>query len=395
MKRQLHDSDEVFISPQQGWEQMQLLLDRKLPVKNKIPARKLYFPMMVAASLVTVFFMSTLVLNNTGIINLPNKQFIIADADKQDADKTSVKQGGVIANLKNATDLEKINDRIIKKDRISAAVGSSESNNLTFTKIEPAENIQHLTYLPINSLPGENVIAKLATIAVPPDTANNDFVELTEKPGKLHRQRTWNLSAGLAMNIMIGHQQNFIPYPAVELRYNLSKKYFLSLGLTAGSHVSGESRGIKKQTYVNDMVNNIQFYNTVNQYYDISYADIPLLAGVKISKKFSLVAGVQASVLLKTKTKTIIEQYDFQMRMAGEGINGVVNGTAVAPGSETNYRVEAKKMDYRITSGIKYNIHKLAFGLIYQHSLQPVLTGDLTSRNKHQLVMLNMQFNIK
>lgn len=385
MKRQLHNSDDVFISPQQGWEQMQLLLDKRLPVKNKKPLRGFYFPMMVAASLITIFLSSILVLNDTAIIN----------SNKPEADKSNAHKGSIIAYSMNATDGKTGSRSVIKNEQTGVAVVSSESNDLTFRKIALPENIHPITYLPINALPVENIIAKMAMIAIPQDAVDEDSAGLAEKAGKLHQMRHWQLSAGLAMNTMIGQQQNFTPYPAAVLRYDLSKNFFLSLGLSAGSHIAGESRGLKKKTYVNDMVNNIQFYNTVNQYYDFSYADIPLLAGVHISKKISLQAGLQASVLLKTKTKTIIEQYDFQMRLAGGATNGLVSGTAAAPVSETDYRVEARKMDYRFTTGIKYNINKLAFNVMYQHSLQPALTGDFTSGNKHQLVTLNMQFNIK
>ena len=196
------------------------------------------------------------------------------------------------------------------------------------------------------------------------------------------------------MNGMTGQQQNFTPYPAVVLRYNVSNKYFLSLGLAPGSHVSTENRAVTKTVYVNDLVNNIQFYNAVNHYHDIAYADIPLLAGINISKNISLQAGLQASVLLKAKSKTYIEPYDFQMRLAGGASSGFVTNTA-APVSETHYKVEARNMDYRFTSGIQYNINKLTVNLMYQYSLKPVLIGDLTSGNVNQLVTFNVQFKIK
>jgi len=208
------------------------------------------------------------------------------------------------------------------------------------------------------------------------------------------KKRRWNLSAGLAMNTMIGQQQNFTPYPAVVWRYNVSNKSFLSLGLAARSPVSTENRGVAKTVYVNDLVNNIQFYNAVNHYHNIAYADIPLLAGIKISKTISLQAGLQASVLLKAKSEIFIEPYDFQMRLAPALSSGLLAGTA-APGSETNYKVEVRNIDFRVTSGIQYNVNKLSFNLMYQYGVRPALKGDFISENKNQLVTFNVQFKIR
>lgn len=395
MNRQLHNSDEVFISAQQGWEHMQLLLDKKLPVKNEKRTGKFYFKMMAAASLVTMFLMSTLVLNNPAFINLVNKKATIEGINKSRAVTSNLQPDGSRVYSMNAPGEETAIRSIIKKGRTSVPVILSESDGLSFRKIAFPEITEQIVYPPIKTIPKENVITKTAMAALPKDNINSDSAGPSETTPRHLQKRMWNFSAGLAMNVMTGQRQNFTPYPAAVLRYNFSKRLFVSVGLTAGSHVSGEYRGVKKTTYVNDMVNNVQFYNTVNQYYDFSYADIPLLTGVNISKNISLQAGVQASVLLHTKTKAIIEQYDFQMRLAGSGTNGFVNGTAVSPVSETDYRVEARKMDYRITSGIKYSINKFAFNIMYQHALQPVLTGNFTSGNKHKLVTLNMQFNIK
>ena len=395
MKRQLHNSDEVFISPQQGWEQMQLLLDKKLPVKNEKPGREFYFLLMVAASFVTIFLLGTLALNNTVITNSFNREVGHSVAKIPAADTGNIHdKSGVVALTKNATNGKVARLNNTKNLQTDAVVVSSDSDDLAFRKIAPPEMIEEIVYPKIKTILNQNAITKTAMIASPTDAANSDSTGLPDNTGKRHPKRTWNLSAGLAMNATIGQQQNFTPYPAAVLRYNISNKFFLSLGLLAGSHAPGNNRGVKKTVYVNDMVNNIQFYNAVDQYNDFTYADIPLLAGVNISKKISLQAGVQGSVLLKTKTKTVLEHYDFQMRLAGGGTTGLAIGTA-APVIETDYRVEARKIDYRFTTGIKYNINKLAFNLMYQHSLQPVLTGDLTSRNKHQLVTLNMQFTIK
>lgn len=401
MNRQLHNCDEVFISPQQGWEQMHLLLDEKLPVKNENPAKKFHLR-IAGASLLIVFLMSTLPLNNTAIINSINKNKSFVAANKPQAGKQSIQTGkqfiqknGIFTAAKNTAGVNKAGLDIINKLPANTVVSSSNCNDLTFRKATLSEIIGEVPGMPSEKLPKQNIIEKMGVTDLLQNAANNDSARLLKSIDKSHQKRSWSLSAGLAMNAAIGQQQHFKPYPAAVLCYNVSKNFFLSLGLSAGSYVSDESWGVKKMTYLNDMVNNIQFYNTVKKYNDFSYADIPLLAGLHISKKISLQAGIQASVLLKTKTTTIIEQYDFQMRFAGSGTNVLPAGSVANPVSETEYKVEAGKVDYRFTSGIKYEINKLAFNLMYQHSLQPVLTGDFTSRNKHQLVTLNIQFKIR
>lgn len=394
MKKHLNPHDDVFISAQQGWEQMQLLLDEKLPVKNRKPAWKFYFPTLVAVSLATLFSLSTLVLNNTAFINLSNSKLTMAGANKPESANNIVPLVEAIIHSKNDTEKRTVSHTSVKAERISKAVESTGFNNLTIIKNASSEVGQKIICTPMKTMPTDHLMAKSAVIAIPKDLANSVSSRLPENVIDSNQKRNWNLSAGLAMNAVIGQQQNFRPYPTAAVRYNISNRFFLSAGLSIGSPVSGESRGVKKTVYINDLVNNIQYYNNVDHYYNFSYADMPVLAGVNISKKFSLQAGLQASVLLKAKTKSIIEQYDFQMRFAGGGSNGLMTGTA-ATVSETEYRVAARKIDSRFTTGIQYNLNKVAINLMYQHSLQPVLTGDFTSRNKHQLVTLNMQVRIK
>lgn len=395
MKSQLHNSDEVLISAQQGWEQMQLLLDQKLPVKNNQRAGNFYYSLIVAASFLTIFLLSTLRLNNAEIANSFNKENVLAVAKKLATNTINIyDKTRVITFTKNATD-EKIAGRsVIEKDLITATVSSPASYGLGYQKVTPPELVYEKDYLSIKTLPKEILFAKAPKTVIPAVATNFDSTGVPDKVSKQIQKHNWHLSAGLAMNATIGQQQNFTPYPAAVFRYNISNKIFLSTGFSAGSHVPGESRGVKKTVYVNDLVNNVQFYNTVNQFYDFSYADIPLLAGININKNIALQAGLQASVLLKSKIQTITESYDFQRMPAGGGLNGFGVGMA-APVNETDYRVEVKKMDYRFATGIKYNINKLALHLIYQHSLHPAIYGDIVSRNKHQLLTLNMQFNIK
>ena len=117
------------------------------------------------------------------------------------------------------------------------------------------------------------------------------------------------------------------------------------------------------------------------------------MAGIHISKKVALQAGVQASVLLNTKTTTSIEPYDFQRVLAtGVPVNLV---PALTAGAGNEFEVKARKIDYRITAGVKYTIKNASFNVSYQYAPQRVLTGDNVSKHKNQLLSFNALFKIK
>ncbi|MDN3654194.1 hypothetical protein QWZ08_01075 [Ferruginibacter paludis] len=85
------------------------------------------------------------------------------------------------------------------------------------------------------------------------------------------------------------------------------------MGLTAGSVVTTSGHGVSKAVYLNDIASNIQFYNKVTRYTRLYYADLPLLAALKLGKRWSVEDGLQASVLLNINSKEAIDKYDFQM----------------------------------------------------------------------------------
>ena len=129
--------------------------------------------------------------------------------------------------------------------------------------------------------------------------------------------------------------------------------------------------------------------------YKITYFLIAasLLAGINMGKRFSVQTGLQASILLNTIEKASIEKYDFQMRLANGPQNNLVSGMAAV--SESVYKINVRKIDYRFTTGLTYSINKTSFNLLYQYSLHPVLEGNNVSSNKNQLVTLSMLYKIK
>jgi hypothetical protein len=212
---------------------------------------------------------------------------------------------------------------------------------------------------------------------------------------KNNRNNHWQLYAGLAVNSSLGKAQNFRPYPTATLQYNVTEKLFLALGLSVGSPVATRHLAITNTTLLNDTVNNVRLFHNVKQYYNAIYADLPLVAGFKLNKKISLQAGLQASILLTAKTRTLVEAYDFQMRLATQTINGTWQGNNLTPAGATNNKVEARKIDYRFSTGMRYKLNRATFGLSYTYSLKPMLLGDVTSQSRNSLVSLNMQHTFK
>lgn len=234
--------------------------------------------------------------------------------------------------------------------------------------------------------PADRSWAEINSAAIP-------VPEKKAKAGKNSAHGSWNISAGLAMNAMMGEKQSLRPYPAAEIRYNISDRFYVSAGLAPGSPLAVSSRGIDKRVYLNDTSNNVNFYNNVKHYSRLTYADVPLMAGVKISKKINIQAGVQASVLMHTKTTSAIEQYDFQMVMS----NGLPANliTAAPPVSEEKYKVSARKIDYRFVAGVQYDIGKASLNLNYQHASRTALKGNQVSSKRNELISLGIQFNIR
>lgn len=405
MKKYLHNSDEIFESPQYGWEQMQFLLEENLPQKKTKYTKKLLVRCMIAASLITILLFSSLVIGDVDHFDFFEKNATAISANTTGAGRfkairLEMTQPGTrhaipipVLYVKNNRD-KKTGIQDLVQDEPAGA------NSTAWLTPSPSVHEKRLPYIgkaaidqPVSSLPFENTIRNKLNNDIIKKPVNNDAVKSnTTKNIKAKKHGSWNLSAGLAVNGMMGRQQNLRPYPTAELRYNVSDNFFLSLGLGAASPVATASRGIQKRAYVNDTTNNVLFYNSNKQYYRLSYADIPLMAGVKVSKRISLQAGVQASVLLDAKNKTSIESYNFQMSMAGE-YHDLSPGNAVV--SENHYKVKERKIDYRFVTGLKYTINKASFNIIYQYAPRAPLAGDHISHDKNQLLTLNAQFRIK
>lgn len=213
-----------------------------------------------------------------------------------------------------------------------------------------------------------------------------------EKAKEEAHNPTWELAAGIAINAASQGDKQLHPYPVAEARLNLSKRFFLSAGITAWSPVNGLVSGVSKTTYLNDTINNIRLYNETTNYHHFHYADLPVMAGVNIGKHLSVQAGVQASVLLHKRTNKTLEPYDYQNSVVVTNPPAIVMG---AVNEQRSYEVKLRNVDLRLAAGLRYTLNKASFGINYQHALQPAGKGNITTNSNNRLVSLNVLFKIK
>lgn len=378
MREYLRNTD-ALIDSQYGWEQMQLLLDQNLPVINKYPKSGFFLKTLPSAFLVILFLMSGLMLNDQENIKSFNKLY----AENR--------------GLTDRTDYSSISfvDKDIKF--------SSEDNRYSPVRTNSSAAEFKLMHAQLERQNIETKKFDISTLVDSPQTHKIENISLSNQQNELEKNPSdvskpvpsWHLYAGLAINATNTKGQIFRPYPVAVLRYDLSKRFFLSSSLSVGSSISSQSQGLDKKIYLNDTVNNILYYDKVNHYHKIVYTDLSLNAGIDIGKNISLEAGIQASVLIKSKSKSIIEPYDFQLRMTGSATDNILPVVTALPVSTTDYKVGIRNFDYRFTTGINYSKNKIRFGLTYQHSFTPMIKGDITSGNKNQLVSFNVLYKIK
>jgi hypothetical protein len=407
MKQNLHDSNELFDSPWYGWEQMKYMLDKTLPVKNKKKFRELYLPYLVAAGFLVIFLLSSLVIQQDGHSSFFEKGTGRLSGHTNNGSELRIADASTVKMEKNNTNAAKASVYYTQNVHDKKEKGFSDIDN----KLKPANEspfflpllhlyeIQNTRASSISAgqhISSRNVdgIIEMATVKLLTiDGDYSDSIAVGNKEGEHRQQSGWSLSAGLGMNTVIGQKQNLRPYPAAELRYHFTKGFFVSAGLGVGSPVTTQSHGTTKTVFLNDTTNNVYFYNDVKHYRHLSYVDVPLMAGVQVSKKIALQGGVQASVLLNGKSKTVKEPYDFQRMQAS-----IFPGSLTAgPGgsTQTNYSVKTRKIDYRFITGLKFSLNKASFNVTYQYAPQALLKGNHISGNRNQLLSLGMQLKIK
>jgi hypothetical protein len=384
MAEGLHTPNELPISSSTGWMQMESLLNKNLPVKKR-PAGIGLLISCLPALLCSFFTFSFLQLNNkffhaTVVNNIP------------------VAFQKPVANLLSLPGYND-NQHVLNTHALAKKTNAKFALDYTIYSLLPVKNKS------ADDMPGrmnnENFIKyipeKKAAIKIDvnlPAGFNNqlNFSADNNRQNKNPDKKSWEFSAGIGMNITEGKHQNLQPYPVAEFKYNVSARFFIAAGMSFLSPKAGNIAGISKTVYVNDTVSNISLYNEVIAYDRLRYVDVPVSAGVNISKKITFQAGVQASVLISKQQKKSLEPYDFQMRNID--LPYVAPPIAMAANPQQEFKVQMPNIDYRFIAGVKYKFNRTTAGVFYQQGLQSSKESNI-SKTGNRLFTLNLLYQIK
>ena len=388
MNRDLHDITPLPIYGNEGWQQMELLLNRHLPVQKKMINKRLLQSYRAAMLFFTPLLFISLPLN-TGILLLG----MLRNTGVAAAQNTTVTfLPAALNSAKNskglATYLNKFGSG--KKNCVplffNHEVAVDTSNSMFSAKTITAPTQESIDE---SSVINKQVNATSVTIKDPAATTTDTLTPATGKSINIRNKRSWSLLAGIGANAAIGQQQKLQPYPIAVAKYNISSKFYIAASAAACSLVASNISGVSKTIYLNDTVNNIQLYKETTTYNTLYYVDIPLTAGINISKKFAVQAGMQLSWLLNKKATKITAPYDFQMN----SIAAINTDPSITANAQQQYSVPVRNIDYRFITGLRYTINKVVIGADYQYGLQPAGNGSNNSRNK--VIALSVVFKIK
>jgi hypothetical protein len=392
------------IPADEGWKQMQQLLDKELPVSAKRkPFRYMFF---VSATLIGVILL---------MMSLPlptyfKQKTIVESVKKETGSKRedhSIEAENQMLSY-NHLQNESLNiyqqntnlNTIVRNSNLLPALKNSNIVSLPIQTTQSTQVLVENNYL-------VNIAPEVASVAVADSTANDatkdlyyltNEIDLREKNKKtIPDLKKWQLNAGVAVNISLSNTLHALrPYPFAEIKYELTPRLFAGASFALFSPVGSHASGIKKTVYVNDTSSNVSSYNETLNYTRLTFADIGLSGGIKLSKQISVQSGIQLSGLLNTKRYTTLEPYDFDMNrvnITGQEITTLPLTPSAAP--VYNNRIEAQKFDIRYTAGINYSFKKISLGLQYQAGINPVLKGDAVTADKNKLIILKAAYRFK
>lgn len=391
MNEDLHNEEPV-IPAKKGWQEMQQLLDKHLPEK-----RRVFNPWIVSPYVAAVILSMALFFNS---FHLKNKAFAPPRADKSVAitsntfikpvTKTSANGNEhtfYLTNNKNATTKKNALSSIqpeqpaIWNHEPELTTGEAGINN------PMSETHSFIPEMSIQHSEPQNIITVISG-----RRDENAFIQKKINQ-KIAGTSSWSLSVGIGINKTLQAVNDFQPYPVAEIKYNMSPKIFVAAGLSAWSPVSNTTGGLSKSTFLNDTINNIEYYNETTTYKRLRYIDIPLSLGVNITKNFSIQGGAQISVLAGKKTEKVQTPYDYQRNSVTAPSN--VNVFVSPANPQQQFDVAARNLDLRLHTSIRYSYKNVGIGITYQHALQSVGKGSATGDNRNHLVGLNVFYRIK
>lgn len=424
MSRHLHNDPEQNISASEGWQGMQLLLDKHLPVTPAPVKRRPFLFYFAAASFIGLLMLSYLHLqhsqqkraiisggkNTAGILSKNNDAAGVNNFSAATVPTFSptVISSTVFENgrkkIRLETTLQDMNDRKIKNMYAVRSADMTRSTTADATdEVEDAKDpvqktirnkqIAAVKNMELIAGKGYMLPSGLRMYTGKPQPVSVLTSNLpVPNPKKAHGQGTWEAGAGIGMNAVIDNQINARPYPVAEIKYNFSPKVYISAGITAFSPVNSHSRSASQMVYVNDTANNLRSYNEVVKYARFEYADMPVMAGFRINNRFAVQAGAQASILISQKKRRGVMGYDFQMNPLVPAPN-----TPVTSGIVYTNIIDARprKVDGRVVGGICYTAAQVSLNLSYQQGLQSSVKGSQVSSSKNRLVSLQVLYRLR
>lgn len=411
-----HEADEQPpVSPDEGWKNMQQLLDKEMPVTSK---RRRYF-FFIIATVAGIGLLTSLSLNNyfspvtkhsEGITKTSPKQNSIVQGKNNslDNEQPTQQENNIAANNDIALSLNDDAKSIKNKDKFTLKNTNSntftlQSNTVVASIDDPlnnnivnASNDTHTT--------DEILVTDTAHVVFRSEKKDTEKEKSSIANSNTNKKQSpntfdprWQLNAGIGVNVSFANSlQSLRPYPYTELKYNFSKRFFAGASLGLFSPVGAKARGVEKTVYVNDTSYDVSSYNKMRNYKRLDYVDLALTAGVRINSKLSIQAGMQVSRLLHASTGTSLDPYDFNSNLVRtQGVD--VSTLPVTPSAAPVYTntIDVQKYDVRYLAGINYDLKKLSFGIQYQAAINPVLKGTIVSGDKSKMITLKAAYRFR
>lgn len=240
----------------------------------------------------------------------------------------------------------------------------------------PAENEQRLIAL-------REVSPALFPVSPQKDLAGaaND----TMVPRKNTLLKKWQLLAGLGVNAVIpAASQHLAPYPVLEGRYYINKRFFVAAGVAIGSPVVTDEKVLEKTVTYVQPVNEMKMYREIRQFKRAIYTDVPLMAGFNVNNRLSVATGIQFSFLQRIVSHRYTEAYDERMRPVN-----VLADPLIAPGSvvdEQMPEIHVPRKDVRALAAVTWQLEKWHVTGQYQYSFK---------QQQGNLFSLKVQYRLK
>jgi hypothetical protein len=385
------DDKSPAIPADEGWKQMQQLLDAYLP-KHQTKFARRYFFYILCTILFGILIISSLPLQDHAIqINFNSKITtgdVTADIVRSEENLQAHKKHKKLISGRQQINIEIYGAEKVQTDQMKNKIANYPD---TFFK----QLLPDVAFIKQNSkdIPIATSIKVIDTTVK--NTATVTTIETTNNKKKYAAVKTWQLKAGFGMNISLNaDRQALQPYPTGEIKYQFSKKFYVASGFNLFSPVTTNASTIKETVFVNDTASNVSIYKKRLNYKRLRYIDLPVIAGLNINKHFSLQGGIQISKLMSHSDALTLEPYDFQMnRIDGVDIRTLAMAPAAAPIIENPFNV--RKTDLRYMAGITFDVQKMSVALQYQVTTKPILKGNAVSLGKNNLLSLKVSYRLK